>query len=72
MFVNDVTLAAAVERLQRYHPAWISIPDPVLASRRVTGLYDLENPDAALQALVQPFGGRAREVTPYGRILTRF
>ncbi len=72
MFVNDVSVAAAVERLQRYHPAWISIPDPSLARPRVTGLYDLKNPDQALAALVKPFGGNVREVTPYGRVVTRF
>ncbi len=72
MFVNDVTVASAAERLQRYHPAWISVPDAALASRRVTGLYDLKNPDAALEAIVKPFGGRVHEVTSYGRVLTRF
>ncbi len=72
MFVDDVTVAAAAERLQRYHDAWISIPDPALAARRVTGLYDLKNPDSALEALVKPFGGKVRQITPYGRVLSRF
>lgn len=72
MFVNDITVSAAVERLQRYHQAWISVPDPALAARRVTGLYDLKNPDSALEALVKPFGGKVREVTSYGRVLSRF
>lgn len=72
MFVNDVTVADVVERLQRYHKAWISVPDPRLAERRVTGLYDLTNPDRALRALVQPYGGKVREVTEYGRVLTQF
>jgi len=72
MFVNDVTLASAAERLQRYHPAWISVPDLTLASRRITGLYDLKNPDAALEAMVKPFGGKVHDVTSYGRVLTRF
>ncbi|MGE6781670.1 FecR family protein [Ensifer adhaerens] len=72
MFVNNVTVAAAVERLQRYHSAWITIPQPGLAGRRVTGVYDLKDPDRALQALVQPFGGKVREVTSYGRVLTQF
>jgi transmembrane sensor len=72
MFVNDVTVASAAERLQRYHPAWISVPDLTLASRRVTGLYDLKNPDAALEAMVKPFGGKVHAVTSYGRVLTRF
>lgn len=72
MFVDDVTVGMAAERLQRYHAAWISIPDPVLASKRVTGLYDLRNPDSALEAMVKPFGGKVRHVTPYGRVLSRF
>ncbi|OJG00087.1 hypothetical protein AX760_00945 [Pararhizobium antarcticum] len=72
MFVNDVTIADVVERLQRYHTAWISVPDPRLAARRVTGLYDLSDPDRALKALVQPYGGRVRDVTEYGRVLTQF
>ena len=72
MFVNDITVGAAAERLQRYHSAWISVPDPALASRRVTGLYDLKNPDGALEAIVKPFGGKVRKVTPYGRVLSRF
>lgn len=72
MFVNNVTVAAAAERLQRYHSAWISIPQSELAARRVTGVYDLTDPDHALQALVQPFGGNVREVTSYGRVLTQF
>ena len=72
MFVNNVTVAAAAERLQRYHSAWITIPQPGLAARRVTGVYDLKDPDRALQALVQPFGGKVREVTSYGRVLTQF
>ncbi|KQY00526.1 hypothetical protein ASE23_22300 [Rhizobium sp. Root73] len=72
MFINDVTIAVATERLQRYHPAWISVPDAALAGQRVTGLYDLDNPDSALEAMVKPFGGRIWEATPYGRVLTRF
>ncbi|MET4687764.1 FecR family protein [Sinorhizobium fredii] len=72
MFVSNVTVAAAAERLQRYHSARITIPQSALATQRVTGLYDLKDPDRALQALVQPFGGIVREVTPYGRVLTQF
>ncbi|WP_077963414.1 FecR family protein [Ensifer adhaerens] len=72
MFVNNVTVAAAAERLQRYHSAWIAVPQPGLAGQRVTGVYDLKDPDRALQALVQPFGGKVRAVTSYGRVLTQF
>lgn len=72
VFVNDVTIASVVEILQRYHPAWISMPSADLANRRVTGLYDLSDPDRALEALVQPYGGRVHHVSPYLRILAQF
>jgi transmembrane sensor len=72
LFVNDVTIASVVEELQRYHPAWISIPSGDLASRRVTGLYDLSKPDRALEALVQPYGGKVHRISPYLRVLALF
>src|SRR5690606_18890786 len=71
LFVSDTTIGFVAEQLQRYHPAWISVPDRDLAARRVTGLYDLRDPDRALRALVEPYGGRVRAVSHYLRILSR-
>lgn len=71
IFVNDATIGSVVERLRRYHSAWISLPDATLAAQRVTGLYDLRDPDRALRALVQPYGGQVHEISPYLRILSR-
>ena len=72
LFVRDATVGSVVEQLRRYHPAWISIPDGRLAAQRVTGLYDLDDPDRALDALVRPFGGKMRKISPYLRVLSRF
>ena len=72
LFIDDVTIASAIERIQRSHPAWITIADGTLGSLRVTGLYDLRDPDRALEALVRPFGGKVRAVTPYARIVSRY
>lgn len=72
LFVNGATIGAVVEQIQRYHTAWIAIPDSTLASQTVTGLYDLHDPDRALRALVQPHGGRVRELSGFARILSRF
>lgn len=71
LFVNDAPIGAVVEQLQRYHPAWIRVMDSSLADERVTGLYDLSDPDRALRALVQPYGGQVRTISPYLRLLTR-
>jgi transmembrane sensor len=70
LFVNDATIASVVATLQRYHPAWIRIPSGTLASQRVTGLYDLKDPDHALEALVEPFGGKVHRLSPYLRVLS--
>lgn len=72
LFINDVPVENVVARLQRYHPAWISLPDGTLARQRVTGLYDLRDPDRALRALVQPLGGKVRAVSDYVRVVSRF
>lgn len=72
LFVNDVPVESVVARLQRYHSAWIGLPDRRLARQRVTGLYDLRDPDRALRALVQPLGGKVRAVSDYVRVISRF
>lgn len=72
LFVADATIGSVVEQLQRYHPAWIKVLDGDLARARVTGLYDLRDPDRALRALVEPHGGHVRTVSPYLRVLSRF
>lgn len=72
LFVNGATIGSVVEQIQRYHTAWITIPDGTLANRTVTGVYDLRDPDRALRALVQPHGGKMHELSRFARILSRF
>ena len=71
LFVSDATIGAVVEQIQRYHAAWIAVPDVTLAQQTVTGLYDLRDPDRALRALVQPYGGKVHEVSRFARIVSR-
>lgn len=71
LVVTDATVGEVVERIRRYHPAWIALPDAGLSSARVTGVYDLRHPDAALSALVEPFGGRVHALSPYLRVIAR-
>lgn len=69
MFVNGATVGEVVEDLQRYRSGWIVVPDQRLASQRITGLFDLDDSDRALTALVEPFNGRVQSVTPLLQIL---
>ena len=64
LFVQDASIAEVVETLRRYHPGWLLLRDPVLAARRVTGIYDLRDVPRALVALVRPHGGQVRGLTP--------
>ncbi|WP_306866426.1 FecR family protein [Neorhizobium galegae] len=72
LYVTNATIGSVVEQLQRYHSAWISIPDASLARQRVTGIYDLNAPDQALGALVDPYGGKVRKVSNLFRVVSRF
>lgn len=70
LFVDNATVAEVVDELRRYQPGWILLESDQLAKRRVTGLYDLRQPERALQAIVQPHGGRLRTLTPFLHVLS--
>lgn len=72
LFVQDVAIKTVVAELQRYHPSWITVASGELGERRVTGLYDLSDPDRALEALVSPYGAKIHRVSPYLRVLSFF
>ncbi|KAA9383464.1 FecR family protein [Neorhizobium galegae] len=71
LHVVNQTIGSVIEQIQRYHPALISIPDRSLANRRVSGIYDLNSPDQALGALVDPYGGKVRKISDYVRVISR-
>ncbi|WP_312365344.1 FecR family protein [Ensifer sp.] len=71
LYVTNQTIGSVVELIQRYHPAWITVPDRGLAAKRVSGIYDLTRPDQALRALVGPYGGTVRSASPLLRVITR-
>lgn len=70
LFVDGATVADVVDVLGRYSTGWIVVADSRLAKQQVTGLFDLNDIDRALAALVQPFGGRVQTVTPLLQILS--
>lgn len=70
--VTDQTFGDVVSLIQRQHRAWIVVAQDRLSTRRVTGLYDLTDPDRALDALAAPFGLKVRAVSPYLRIISSF
>lgn len=71
LYVSDATVRSVAEQIGRYHSAWISIADTALADQRVTGVYDLADPDRALRALAGALGARVFAISPYLRIISR-
>lgn len=70
LFVEGATVAQVVDELRRYRSGWIVFAGSGLADQRITGFYDLQDPDAALRILVGPLGGRVREVTPLLQVIS--
>ncbi|MFN7092861.1 MAG: FecR family protein [Allorhizobium sp.] len=68
--VTDQPLGDVVALIQRQHSGWVVMPESDIGALRVTGLYDLSDPDKALMALVAPFGLQVRKASPYLRIIS--
>ncbi|RMQ47673.1 hypothetical protein ALQ04_04151 [Pseudomonas cichorii] len=72
LFVENQTVAEITEHLQRYTGGWIVIADPALKQRRITGVFDLNDPERALNALAQSLAVESRQVTPWVHMLGSF
>lgn len=65
LVLRDVTVAEAVTRLRPYHRGYIHLGDEALATRRVSGIFNLNDPQAALAAVVAPHGGQVTALSPW-------
>lgn len=70
--VEKERIAAVVARVARWKRGRVLIADPNLGNRPVSGVYDLSDPGLALEAVVQPYGGKVRELTPYLTVISAF
>lgn len=65
LVVADRPLESVIDTIRRNHSGAILVTGGGLDDRRVTGVYDLTDPARALRALVGPYGGTVRAVTPW-------
>jgi len=72
LVVTNASVASVVSMIQRYDSAWITLADPTLGAKTVSGIYDLNTPELALGALVDPFGGTVRSIGATLRIISRY
>ncbi|WP_273825891.1 MULTISPECIES: FecR family protein [Pseudomonas] len=71
LVADDQSIGELVNQLRRYHHGLILLSDDSLAAEKVTGVYDLRNPQAALRALVQAHGGQLRTWSDYLWVISR-
>jgi transmembrane sensor len=70
LVVDGATVAEVVEEIRRNYHGFILLQNKTISTRRVSGVYDLDDPIAALRAAVAPFSGSVRELTPYVLIVS--
>ncbi|MFK0091127.1 FecR family protein [Pseudomonas sp. NPDC090592] len=71
LIADDQTVAEVVQALARYVPGEVLLRDDALGAKRVTGVYDLRKPEAALRAVVRPHGGQVRSYGPWLLVLDK-
>lgn len=71
LIVERLAVADAIDRIRPFHRGAILVLDGALRERKVSGVYNLRNPEAALRAVVQPHGGSVRAVSPNLLVVSR-
>ncbi|WP_421999622.1 FecR family protein [Reyranella sp.] len=69
-YLQDQTLRDAVDQLRRYYAGTIILADEALAERRVTGVYNLDDPEDALRGIARAHGATVRRITPWLIVLS--
>ena len=70
LIAEDTAMGALVDELRRYYAGKIIIADKAFADLPVTGVYDLNDPAAALKAIADAQNGRIRRITPWFIIIS--
>ena len=63
------SLAEVVDELNRYWPGEVLVFGDALRRRKVSGVFEIDKPEAVLKALKHTLGLRAEQYTPYLRVL---
>lgn len=69
LIAENQPLAEVLEQLAAQQPGLLLLGDAALGQRRVTGVFDLNQADAALQALLAPLGARVNTYSPWLRVV---
>ncbi len=64
-------ISAVVARIERWQKGEVLIADPSLGSLPISGVFDLKHPIRALEAVVQPYGGKVRQISPWLTVISK-
>lgn len=59
------TIGSVVDEIRPWFGGRIVLNDARLAGRRVTGIYNVKDPEKALEMIVRPYGGHITRITPW-------
>ena len=70
LLAQDRSLQDAVDQLRRYYGGSIVLADASLGTRRITGVYNLADPEEALRGIARAHGAKVRRLTPWLRVVS--
>lgn len=70
LIARDRPMTEIVDALRRYYDGMIVVQDGAFARTRVTGIYDLRNPESTLISLASSHDARVRRVSPWLLVVT--
>lgn len=70
LIAEHETVSALVAKIARWLEGSVVVADPFLGSRVVSGVFDLNDPISALEAVVRPFGAKVRTVVPFMTVIS--
>jgi transmembrane sensor len=65
LVARNIALREAVDQLRRYYAGTIVLASASLGARRITGAYNLADPEDALRAIAQAHGAKVRRIAPW-------
>lgn len=65
LVVDNIRFADLIEQLDRHHRGLILLSDAALGERRITGVFDADDPSRALEAAAAGLNARVTALSPY-------
>lgn len=70
IIAENESVSALVAKIARWQSGKVLVADLYLGSKVVSGVFDLNDPTRALEAVVRPFGAKVRQVAPFLTVIS--